>query len=77
MATTRPSQRHLAETNNALRREEMARAVAEGRLVIRSMTAQEREQSDARWIAATNARERRASRRYTSWISRVGVPRPG
>jgi hypothetical protein len=63
MATTRPSNRQLAETKNALLHEEMKQAVAAGRLVIRSMTAREREQSDARWTAAANAREHRGKRR--------------
>jgi len=62
MAITRPSQRQIAEAKNALRQEEMERAVAEGRLVIRSMTAREREQSDARWSAAAKARDHRAKR---------------
>jgi hypothetical protein len=59
----RPSMRQLAETKNALRREEMERAVADGQLIIRSMTAREREQSDARWTAAAKARDHRAKRR--------------
>jgi hypothetical protein len=63
MANMRPSQRQLAETKHALRREQMERAVADGRLVIRSMTAREREQSDVRWAAAANARDQRAKRR--------------
>jgi hypothetical protein len=66
MANTRPSQRQLADTQNALRREEMERAIADGRLVVRSMTAREREQCDARWTAAAKARDHRATRRrYT------------
>jgi hypothetical protein len=63
MANTRPSQRQIAETKNALRQQEMQRAVADGRLVIRSMTTHEREQSDARWIAAAKARARGAKPR--------------
>jgi hypothetical protein len=66
MAITRPSQRQIAETKNAVRQAEMERAVAEGRLVIRSMTAREREQSDARWTAAAKARDHRATRRQYS-----------
>lgn len=66
MASTRPSQRQLADSKNALRREEMDRAVADGRLVIRRMTAREREQSDARWTAATKARDGRAKQRQYS-----------
>jgi hypothetical protein len=63
MAITRPSQRQVAETKNATRREEMERAVAEGRLVIRRMTDSEREQSDARWTAAEKSRDHRGRRR--------------
>lgn len=66
MTHTRPSQRQLAEQNNSRRREEMRRAVADGRLVIRGMTAHEREQSDARWAAAAKACESRDKRRQPS-----------
>jgi hypothetical protein len=59
MINARPSQRQLAEEKNARRREEMQRAVADGRLVIRRMTACEREQGDARWAAAAKARDKR------------------
>jgi signal recognition particle GTPase len=52
------------QANKALREEELRRAVADGRLIIRSMTAREREQSDARWAAAAAAREKRAKRRH-------------
>jgi hypothetical protein len=34
----------------------MDRAIAEGRLTVRPMTAEERAQSDARWAAAAKAR---------------------
>ena len=63
MANIRPSQKQLADSRNAVRREEMERAVADGRLIIRSMTAHEREQSDARWTAAAKAQDSRAKRR--------------
>jgi|tagenome__1003787_1003787.scaffolds.fasta_scaffold15259819_2 hypothetical protein len=63
MANSRPSQRELAETKSAERLQEMQRAVAEGRLVIRRMTPSEREQSDARFAAAAGAREHRNGRR--------------
>jgi hypothetical protein len=66
MTHARPSQRQLADQKNSRRREEMRRAVADGRLVIRRMTAHEREQSDARWAAAGKAREARAERRQRS-----------
>jgi hypothetical protein len=62
MTNTRPSQRQLAEQKNSRRHEEIQRAVADGRLVIRRMTEHEREQSEARWAAAANARENRAKR---------------
>jgi hypothetical protein len=52
------------QANKALREEELRRAVADGQLIIRSMTAREREQSDARWAAAAPAREKRAKRRH-------------
>jgi hypothetical protein len=66
MTHARPSQRQLAEQNNSRRRDDMRRAVADGRLVIRRMTAHEREQSDARWAAAAKSRESRAERRQRS-----------
>lgn len=62
MADQRRSQRQLAEAKNALRQEEMECALADGRLVIRSMTARERDQSDARWAAAAKARDKRGKR---------------
>jgi hypothetical protein len=66
MANVRRSQRDLAEAKNARRQEEMERAVADGRLVIRRMTAGERDQSDARWAAAAKARDNRGKRRHDS-----------
>jgi hypothetical protein len=65
MANMRRSQRQLADAKNALRQEEMEDAVADGRLVIRSMTARERDQSDARWTAAAKARDKRAKLRHS------------
>lgn len=62
MANMRRSQKELAEATNALRQEDLERAVADGRLVVRSMTAQERDQSDARWTAAAKARDKRGKR---------------
>jgi hypothetical protein len=53
MPASRPSQRELAAAKKAERRAEMDRAIAEGRLIVRKMTAAEREQSDARVLAAT------------------------
>lgn len=62
MATQRRSQRELAEANNVLRQEDLERALADGRLVIRSMTARERDESDARWAAAARARDKRGKK---------------
>jgi hypothetical protein len=59
MAPLRPSQRDLAAAKKAARQEDMDRAIAEGRLVVRKMTAEERAQSDARRAAG----EVRAGRR--------------
>ena len=55
-AYQRPSQRELAAARKAVRRQEMDRAIAEGRLTVRGMTAEERAQSDARFAAAAKAR---------------------
>jgi hypothetical protein len=49
----RPSQRDLAEAKKAARQQDMDAAIADGRLVVRQMTAEERAQSDARRAAAT------------------------
>jgi len=51
MAYQRPTQRELAAAKKLERQGEMDRAIAEGRLTVRSMTAEERAQSDARWAA--------------------------
>jgi hypothetical protein len=62
MANPRRSQREHLDAKNAVRRKEMEEAIAEGSIVARQMTPQEREQSDARWAAATKraaARKRR------------------
>ena len=58
MAYQRPSQRELAAARKVVRQVEMDRAIAEGRLTVRAMTAQERVESDARWAAAFKARAR-------------------
>jgi hypothetical protein len=63
MTNPRRTQRQLGDAKKAVRLEEMERAVAEGRLVIRPMTAQERSQADARWAAAADARDKRRKRR--------------
>ncbi len=52
MAPPRPSQRDLAAAKKAARQQDMDAAIAQGRLVVRQMTAAEREQSDARRAAA-------------------------
>ena len=64
MAYRRPTQSELAAARKVLRLEEMERAIAEGRLTVRTMTAAERAQSDTRWTAAARARagNRTASR---------------
>jgi hypothetical protein len=65
MGHTRPTQRDLAEAKKAERRAEMDRAIADGRLIVRTMTAEERVQADARLAAATarGATRRRGSTR--------------
>jgi hypothetical protein len=64
MAYRRPTQRELAAARKVVRLEEMDRAIAEGRLIVRTMTAEERAQSDAQSTAAARARagDRMASR---------------
>ena len=52
MATQRPTQSEIAAARKAERKSEMDRAIAAGRLVVRQMTPEEREQSDARRAAA-------------------------
>ena len=53
MGYTRPTQRDLAAAKKIERQAEMDRAIAEGRLIVRKMTAEEREQSIARRAAPT------------------------
>jgi hypothetical protein len=64
MPYQRPSQRELAAARKVVRQHEMDRAIAEGRLTVRPMTAEERAQSDARFAAAAKAAAagRKASR---------------
>jgi hypothetical protein len=62
MAYQRPTQRELAVARKAVRQQEMDLAIAEGRLTVRTMTAEERVQSDARWAAAATARAGRRPR---------------
>jgi len=62
MAPPRPTQSQIAATRKAERQEEMDRAIATGRLVVRQMTPEEREQSDARRAAAEARNARRPKR---------------
>jgi hypothetical protein len=62
MAQQRPTQRENAAAKKAERQAEMDRAIEEGRLVVRKMTDEEREQSEARLAAAS---ARRATRKRT------------
>jgi hypothetical protein len=62
MAYQRPTQRDLAAARKLERQQDMDRAIAEGRLTVRTMTADEQAQSDARWAAAAPARAGRRKR---------------
>jgi hypothetical protein len=62
MGYQRPTQRDLAAARKLERQKDMDRAIAEGRLTVRAMTADERAQSDARWAAAAPARAGRRKR---------------
>jgi hypothetical protein len=65
MAPPRPSQRDIAAARKAARQEEMDRDIASGRLVVRQMTPEEREQSDARRAKAearNKGRQKRSGR---------------
>jgi hypothetical protein len=65
MTPPRPSQRDIAAARKAERQEEMDRDIATGRLVVRQMTPEEREESDARRAKAqarAKTRERRPGR---------------
>jgi hypothetical protein len=64
-AYKRPSQRELAAARKVVRQQDMDRAIAEGRLTVRAMTAEERAQSNARFAAAAKTRAAGSkSRRY-------------
>ena len=52
MGHPRPSQRDLAAAKKIERQAEIDHAIADGRLIVRQMTAEEREQSTARRDAA-------------------------
>jgi hypothetical protein len=62
MGHSRPTQRDIADAKKAERRAEMDRAIAEGRLIVRTMTADERAASEAR-VTARGAAARRTKRR--------------
>jgi hypothetical protein len=64
MGYQRPTQRDLAAARNLERQKDIDRAIAEGRLTVRAMTADERAQSDARWAAAASARAGRRRRSH-------------
>jgi hypothetical protein len=53
----RLSQRERAAARKIERQQEMDRAIVEGRLTVRAMTAEERKESDARLAAASRARK--------------------
>jgi hypothetical protein len=53
MADQRRSQRDFSEAKRAARHEDMQRAIAQGRLIVRQMTPQERAASDVRFAAAS------------------------
>jgi|1186.fasta_scaffold16213_3 hypothetical protein len=64
MAYQRPTQREMAAARKLVRQQDMDRAIAEGRLTVRTMTVEERAESHAR-LAAAEARGagRKAARR--------------
>jgi hypothetical protein len=63
MAPPRPTQSDIAAARKAERQEEMDRAIATGRLVVRKMTPEEREQSTARLARAEARGKGRTKRR--------------
>jgi hypothetical protein len=63
MAPQRPTQRDMAAAKKAERQAEMDQAIAAGKLVVRQMTPEEREQSDARLAAAKARKSSRAKPR--------------
>ena len=60
MAPPRPTQSQIAAARKAARQQDMDRAIATGSLVVRQMTPEEREQSEARLAAAQARNKRRA-----------------
>ena len=71
MAPLRPSQREIAAARKAERQQEMDKAIAAGRLVVRQMTAEERERSAARRAAARTHADQRRGRRDGARPSRA------
>jgi hypothetical protein len=62
MEKRRPTTRELAEAKQAVKREAMQTAIAEGKLTVRQMTPSERKAGDAR---RAEVAEERAARRAT------------
>ena len=69
MAMNRPTMRQLRDAKHRKQREEMQVAIAEGRLTVRQMTAEERKESDLNRAAKTELRAGRAA-------SRAARPQP-
>jgi hypothetical protein len=63
MADQRQTGREREEAKKAVRQEAMDDAIADGRLVVRQMTPQERDESDARSAAAAKRRAAAQGRR--------------
>jgi len=59
-----PSQRELAAARKVVRQQELDLAIADGRLTVRTMTAEERAESSARVTAAEARGARRRGPRY-------------
>jgi hypothetical protein len=71
MTPRRPSQRDLAAARRAERQQGMDKAIAAGRPVVRQMTPEERERSDARRAAASPHADQRRGRRDAARPSRA------
>jgi hypothetical protein len=59
----RQSQRERSDAKKAIRQEAMNDAIAQGRLVVRQMTPEERDENDAQRAAAEKARATARKRR--------------
>jgi hypothetical protein len=64
MADQRQSGREREEAKKAARQEAMDDAIADGRLVVRQMTPQERDESDARSASVAKRRATKQGQRY-------------